>query len=593
MGKQKTIKKGRKCVRPKDGSIIKPSFIVGIGGSAGALNAYMALLDALPPKTGMAFVFVLHMFPAANSQLAEILSRHTKMKVKVASSPMPILANHVYVISPNMDLRIESFAFKVVSPRIKGNTQIDLLFISLAEALGARAIGIVLSGYLSDGTEGCKHIKALGGITFAQDKSAEVPQMPLSAEASGSIDFVLPPEKISDELRKIGARFVHDKTLGNKRNKADKFPDKYFDKKNETVEEKTDDVVQSKRLAADRNRKSSRAKTDVEETKQSKSTPSSESSQLGNKGLIQERKWADEAQIIQREAEDRAWVLERFQKRLIAEAHIENERIETTSRLDERVRTDLAAEQSSRLLSDEKISHSLTQAALVTRDQFLAVVSHDLKNPLSTISISASLMRRQLSDEKKDVGSIIQFLDIIERNSAIMDRMISDLLDVERMANGKLVLKFEKYDICALLRECKELFASILANKSFTMTIQTGPDPIFADVDHDRVLQVLSNLIGNALKFTPNGGIIDLSAHKQANEIEISVTDNGPGISEEKKTQIFERFSQLQNRDRRGLGLGLFISKWIVEAHKGRIGVSSDVGKGSTFTVTLPVTGSD
>src|SRR5450432_1953411 len=158
---------------------LHPNFIVGIGGSAGALNAYKAFLDALPSTTGMAFVIGSQIHPTANSQLAQILSRHTKMPVTMASTAMPIRANHVYVIPPNADLLIESYTFKVVSPRTKGNEQIDLLFISLAEAMGARAVGIILSGYDSDGTEGCKHIKAKGGTTFAQDSSAEADAMPL------------------------------------------------------------------------------------------------------------------------------------------------------------------------------------------------------------------------------------------------------------------------------------------------------------------------------------------------------------------------------------------------------------------------------
>ncbi|MBA2676965.1 MAG: chemotaxis protein CheB, partial [Ktedonobacteraceae bacterium] len=140
---------------------LRPNFIVGIGGSAGALTAYKALLDALPSNTRMAFVVVSHIHPAANSKLPQILSRHTKMPVMVASAAMPIRANHVYVIPPNADLRIESYAFKkVVVPRTRRNGQIDSLFISLAEAMGTRAIGIILSGYDGDGIEGCKHIKA-------------------------------------------------------------------------------------------------------------------------------------------------------------------------------------------------------------------------------------------------------------------------------------------------------------------------------------------------------------------------------------------------------------------------------------------------
>ena len=186
---------------------LHPNFIVGIGGSAGGLNAYKALLDALPSNTGMAFVIVAHLYPTAHSQLAEILSRHTKMSVMMPSAAMPIRANHVYVIPPNADLLIESNIFKVVSPRTRRNVQVDLFLTSLAEAMGARAIGIIVSGYDGDGTEGCRQIKEKGGTTFAQDVSAEVDGMPLSAQASGCVDFVLPPDKIADQLQRLATGF--------------------------------------------------------------------------------------------------------------------------------------------------------------------------------------------------------------------------------------------------------------------------------------------------------------------------------------------------------------------------------------------------
>lgn len=182
---------------------VPPSFIVGIGGSAGGLNAYKALLEALPSDTGMAFAFVSHLLPNASSQLAHILSRTTEMPAMVAATGMGIWANHVYVIPPNADLFIEGSVFKVTSPRIKRNHQVDGFFISLAEAMGKRAIGIILPGYNGDGTEGCKQIKANGGVTFAQDDSAEVNRMSLSAQLAGCVDFVLPPKKIADELLRL------------------------------------------------------------------------------------------------------------------------------------------------------------------------------------------------------------------------------------------------------------------------------------------------------------------------------------------------------------------------------------------------------
>jgi len=188
---------------------LRPKFIVGIGGSAGALKAYMALLDATPSKTGMAFVIISHMNPTASSELAYILSHHTKMPVMAASQAMPIRRDHVYVIPPNADILVEKHAFKVVSPRVQRNNQVDLFLTSLAEAMGAHAIGVILSGSDGDGAEGCKNIKAKGGITFAQDMSAEVDGMPLSAQATGCVDFVLPPDKIPDELQRLVSTSTH------------------------------------------------------------------------------------------------------------------------------------------------------------------------------------------------------------------------------------------------------------------------------------------------------------------------------------------------------------------------------------------------
>ena len=563
-----------------------PNFIVGVGGSAGGLKAYKALLDPLPSDTRMAFVIISRTDPTASSQLAQILSRHTEMPVLVATAALPIQANHVYVIPTNADLLIEGYVFTAASTRTSRSKQIDFVFISLADAMGARAIGIVFSGFGGDGTDGCKHIKAKGGTTFAQDSSAEVNEIPLSAQASSSVDFVLPPEEISAALSRIAARFAQDEQLRNNRNTTEK----YFDQKNKTVEDEIDEVVRLNRLAVDKGRESERAEADFEEAEYRLSPASSQFSRLDDAGLTLERGRADAAQDVQREAEDRARKLERFQKRLIAEAFFESDRdAAKIGLLDERVRADREFQQRSRLLSKEQTSHVVTQAALFTRNLSIAAVSHDLRNPLHAISLSARLIRKNLVEGQKDVSINIKAVEMIERNTASMDRMISDLLDVEQMASGKLSLELEKYDISVLFHECKELFSPVLASKSISMSIQTGPEPIFANLDRNRILQVLSNLLGNALKFTPSGGNVGLSARKDAAEIEISVSDNGPGVPEDKRSEIFQRFSQLKTNDRRGLGLGLFISKWIVEAHDGRIWVTSEVGKGSTFSFTLPV----
>ncbi|MEO5863622.1 MAG: ATP-binding protein [Nitrospiraceae bacterium] len=369
-----------------------------------------------------------------------------------------------------------------------------------------------------------------------------------------------------------------DKSLGSERDKTDGC----LEEKSRTVEEEASETIRLNRLSADKDRESQRAEVDLDKEHQLDVT-GIQTSRLDDKLLIQERERSDKAQNVERKKEDHARRQERFQKRLITEGLLENERRETDSNLlDERVCSDAESKHNSSLLSDETVSHDFTRAALVTRDQFLAIVSHDLQNSLVAISISAHLMRSDLSRGTVDAVRLLEHLGIIEQTTAGMDRMISDLLDVERMAQDKLILKLERVDLRAILQECVDLFAPVVSSKSFSMTIHTGPEPIYANLDHDRIFQVLSNLIGNSLKFTPRGGTIKISARKQDTQVEISVTDNGPGIPEQAKAQVFERFSQLKIDGRRGLGLGLFIAKWIVDAHQGRIWLTSEVGKGTT-----------
>ena len=382
-----------------------------------------------------------------------------------------------------------------------------------------------------------------------------------------------------------------DKSLKAERVKTDE----YLKQKSKTVAQEAIKMVRLDRLVTDTEGKRIRAKVDLDK-KHQREVAYTTTSPADDRIEIQERERSDNVKNLERKKRDRVWAQARFQKRLIAEAFLEHERAETDSNLlKERVRIDFESNHTSKLLSDETVSHEVTKAAVVTRDQFLTIVSHDLQSFLVSSSLAAHLMRKDLSQDAVDTVSLLGNLGIIEQSNAAMDRMISALLDVERMAEGKLILKLERVDLRALLHKCVNLFAPVVSSKSFSMTIQPCPEPIYADLDQDRILQVLSNLIGNALKFTPKGGTITLSARKQEAQVELSITDNGPGIPEQEKARIFDQFSQLNsqrnmnNHRGLGLGLGLFIAKWIVDAHKGRIWVTSDVGKGSTFSLTLPL----
>jgi signal transduction histidine kinase len=265
----------------------------------------------------------------------------------------------------------------------------------------------------------------------------------------------------------------------------------------------------------------------------------------------------------------------------------------------ERFRTDAAttmgrthhqasAKSSADLLSREQESHRKTRTDLTTREEFLAIVSHDLRNPLNHISLAA----QELTEGPGEPGDVKEIAASIKRSAGEMLRLIQDLLDIERIAVGKLVLHYEKHDVSEIIKEVVGDFNGAAAAKGITLTAkpESGCDDVLCD--RSRVQQVLSNLIGNAIKFTPAKGHICVSCARtgpERKDVQVSVSDTGAGIAPEKIESIFQRFSQINSRDRRGIGLGLYIAKMMVEEHPGRIWVESKLGEGSTFHFTLPV----
>jgi two-component system CheB/CheR fusion protein len=182
-----------------------PFPIVGIGASAGGLEAFTELLRHLPLDTGMAFVLVQHLDPQHESALTQLLMRATSLPVREVTNNLPVEPNHVYVIPPNMNLAITQGVLKLQprQPTRAPHHSIDFFFESLARDQRERAMGVILSGTASDGTLGLEAIKAEGGITFAQDDSARYDSMPRSAITARCVDFVLSPENIAKELDRI------------------------------------------------------------------------------------------------------------------------------------------------------------------------------------------------------------------------------------------------------------------------------------------------------------------------------------------------------------------------------------------------------
>ncbi len=252
---------------------------------------------------------------------------------------------------------------------------------------------------------------------------------------------------------------------------------------------------------------------------------------------------------------------------------------------DDRQLADELARQGSLAIDNSRL-YLETQQALHAREEVLAIVSHDLRNPLNAIKLATSLLQTSETLAPEDREQ----LDILELSGQRMQRLIEDLLDVTRLERGKqLPIEPALVAVEPLLVQTYELFKVQAATSSITLQYHAAPDtpPVYAD--HHRVLQVLSNLIGNAMKFTPQGGIVSLSADPKDSQIVFTVSDTGPGIPKENLKDIFNPYWQAKRAERFGAGLGLPIAKGIVEAHGGRIWVESEPGDGTKFYFTLPV----
>ena len=178
---------------------------------------------------------------------------------------------------------------------------------------------------------------------------------------------------------------------------------------------------------------------------------------------------------------------------------------------------------------------------------------------------------------------------MIDRSSRQMEKLISDLQDVSEMEMGRLTIEKKQFEIPSLLESIRDTFAQAARSKSIELEI-AHPDKIpRLHADPDRIIQVLSNLVGNALKFTPNGGKIAVRVSVFPRDVRFEVQDTGPGIAEESRSRVFEQFWKTKTSGKRGRGLGLYIAKMIVERHGGKIWVESDGRTGSTFFFTIPL----
>jgi len=223
------------------------------------------------------------------------------------------------------------------------------------------------------------------------------------------------------------------------------------------------------------------------------------------------------------------------------------------------------------------------RTAATSREELVNIVSHDLRNPIHTIVLGVSLLRQTTPKG----GSEERTVDRIANAAARVTRLIEDLSDRASIEKGEFALRRDRHDAVAIVRDAIELFQSIAAEQGIALRSETSGS-IAIYVDRDRILQVFSNLIGNALRFVEPGGAVTVRVAASDRETRFAVVDTGSGIPSDQVPHVFERHYQGERRSEGTLGLGLYICRLLVEQHHGRIGVDSAPGSGSTFWFTLP-----
>ena len=255
------------------------------------------------------------------------------------------------------------------------------------------------------------------------------------------------------------------------------------------------------------------------------------------------------------------------------------------SEAEQRIASELALRAAFAL--DNARLYETAQQATIARDHALGVVSHDLRNPISAIGMCARALLTALDDtDDEKRGLVTTIVDSTE----LTQRMIRDLLDVASIEVGRLAVERREVDAGTVLERASALFTRDAAERGVTLHRDAPAEPLRVTGDEERLVQVLANLLGNALRFTSRGGQVTLGARRTGSDVEIHVRDNGAGIPASELGRIFDRYWTVRrNAPKGGTGLGLAIARGIVEAHGGRLWAESAPGEGSIFRFTVPV----
>jgi PAS domain S-box-containing protein len=586
------------------------SLVVGIGASAGGLEALGRFFDNVPRESGMAFVVVGHPGGDAWMLADELLAKHTELPIHRVESGMQVSADQVYLIPPGTPMTLSGGRLLRAEPPRGTDSMhsIDAFFRALAEDCGPRGAAVVLSGAGPDGSQGLRDVHDAGGLVVLQDAASAS----FDAGPAAAIDWVLSPAEIprvlADHARKQSARARPSEAMATpRRNPSSEHA---FEHDFEHAFEHSE--VRRVPPPVDGPAFEQSSTRDLESLLASLSDAVYFKDASGkflrtNQAMADRLGLSDPRDAIGKRAGDMpnsaaALALHRDDELLLKSGeaqHFHLERWEAPGgAVDWALVTRLPLRDRSGAIigmigvfhdvTDQKRAEEKVQEAVRRRDQFLAMLSHELRNPLGAIVTAAALLKKQLAE-----GEHARPLAILQRQSLQMARLLDDLLEASRVTENAIELRRAIVDLRTVAAEASEAARPFMEGGRVAFAANLGPVPIWVDGDPARLQQIQTNLLQNAAKYTPAGGHVTLVLEREGESAVVRVRDNGVGIAKEMLESVFDLFVQTGrkiDRAQGGIGLGLTLVRSLVAMHGGTVeALSEGEGKGAEFVVRLPL----
>lgn len=569
---------------------------VVIGASAGGIDALEKILPALPESFPSPIIVVLHLPQNQPSHLAEIFEHKVKLKVKEAIEKENIKGGTIYFAPPGRHLVIENnktFDLTTEEPVLFSRPSIDVLFKSAAEAYRENVVGILLTGASEDGAMGLKKINELGGLTIVQNPiSAKLPLMPSSGMPYVKPECVLSLDEIVNFLQGI--------------NQVPKEKNISKDSGKEKLEILIVDDVKDNLLAL-------KALLKRDDVTISQAQSGGEALELMMKHdfclalldvqmpimngfeLAELMRGTNKTKnipiiFVTAAGNDEKYVFRGYESGAVDFLRKPLDPNAVKSKVNVFLELHQQKNELKKQVEELKKTKKELEIAVGVREEFMSIAGHELKTPLTTLKLQTDLRIRSLKageDASFTTEKLVQIFDSYSKQIDTLTRLIDDMLDISRISSGKLSMRMESFDLCALIHEVVERNLELFKAANIQTKI-SSPESINGKWDKFRLEQVLTNLLTNAIRYGA-GKPVEISVSTDHDCAFIVIQDNGIGIAEEDLKRIFQRFERVAGPEGGGLGLGLYIVTQIIEAHKGTIKVESRPGEGSKFTIELPL----